>query len=372
MNRILFPSIRDLSTVPPVINAINYLSTFENVSVFSYHLDKTQFNKTVNFNCISSDEYPQRKSQRIVAKFKSWFFFYLFLIKNAREFDYIWLGVWDYALIKPVLAISSFKGKLIYQLHELEFVKFKYCRKVDHVIVPDENRGWIAYFLGNLKTKPLVLPNIPFFSSQLFFEKDTEINKIKSQFLDKRLKIMLYQGHIDYKKRCIKELLLAITKLPEYIKLVIMPGNYDSKIILKQIHSDIDELNLKNRVFVIDSVRAPKHLLTVQHADLGIGLYRPTSLNQIYAAPNRLYEFTKFGIPVILPNFPYFKSLSVKYPFAINTVNPECIEDIAKKILTVLNEPNYDEGCKNAQKFTNSEGNYEIVFSECWNKIINN
>jgi hypothetical protein len=117
-------------------------------------------------------------------------------------------------------------------------------------------------------------------------------------------------------------------------------------------------------------VTAPQHLATIQKADLGIGLYRPTSLNQVYAAPNRLYEFTRFGIPVILPDFPYFRYLSVKYPFAINPVNPESPDDIANSIRMVLQEPNLVKGHENAVKFTNTEGKYEIIFKKCWDKII--
>lgn len=368
MNNILFPSVRDLSVVPPVISAINYLATFERVSVFSFYINKNQFDSRVNLNSLSETPYPGTKVSRIYSKLKCWFTFYLFLLKKAKNYDFIWLGVWDYALIIPFLKMAGYKGKIIYQLNELEFDQFEYCRKVDYVFVPDENRGWIAYFLGKLKRKPLVLPNIPFVPSSLSFEGETEIDKIRAQYARKDLKIILYQGGIHYKKRCILELLSAVSQLPANIVLVIMPGNA-SEIIIEKLNTDIKNLRLTDKVYVINSVKAPGHLKTVQRADLGIGLYRPTSLNQIYAAPNRLYEFTKFGIPVILPRYPYFKYLSMKYPFAINTVDPESIEDIVRTINTIFTEPNYGRGCANANRFTEVEGSYARVFDACWTKI---
>lgn len=369
MKNILFPSVRDLSFAPPVINAINYLATYEKVNVFSYFINKNQFDISVILNQVSTTPYPSKKIARIIAKLKCWILFYLFLFKNAKQFNFVWIGVWDYPMILPVLHLSGFNGKVIYQLNELEFDQFKYCRKVDFVFVPDQNRGWIAYFLGKLKRVPLVLPNIPFLPTSFAFNDNTEIDKIKIDNRDKKLKIILYQGTIDYRRRCIKELLKAISKLPQEILLVIMPGNFADKIIIEKIKKDIEELNLGRRVFLISSIKAPEHLITVSKADLGIGLYRPTSLNQVYAAPNRLYEFTKFGIPVILPDFPYFKYLSIKYPNAITTVNPESIDEIAAAILSVFEEPNYSNGRKNAEKFTEEEGNYKIVFDKCWNKI---
>lgn len=370
MNKILFPSVRDLSFAPPVINAVNYLATFEKVSVFSYFINKNQFDDSVALKSISDNPYPKTKVSRIIAKLKCWFIFYWFLLRNATRYDYVWIGVWDYPLIMPILKISGYKGKVIYQLNELEFDQFEYCRKVDYVFVPDVNRGWIAYFLGKLKSPPLVLPNIPFLPESLKFDRVSEIDTIRANHGGEDVKIILYQGHVDYEKRCIKELLTAISQLPDNILLVIMPGNFASDLNIERIKNDIKTLNLVEKVILIDSVKAPEHLVTVQRADLGIGLYRPTSLNQVYAAPNRLYEFTRFGIPVILPDFPYFNYLSIKYPYAINTVNPESVEDIVNTILTAFQGVNYSNGTANAKKFTENEGNYQVVFDSCWNKII--
>lgn len=372
MSRVLFPSVRDLSVVPPVINAINYLSTFENVSVFSYYINKNQFDSAVQLHAVSAKPYPGTKIPRQFAKLKSWIKFYSFLFKKSKEYDFIWMGVWDYAVMVPVLKLAGYKGKVIFQLNELEFNQFKYCKRADYVIVPDENRGWIAYFIAKLKSKPILLPNIPFLPASLSFSRETELSKIRAAHADKGVKILLYQGHIDYRKRCIRELLEAVALLPGHIVLVIMPANYSNTQVLEQIKKDSKELAITERVYLINSVKAPEHLMTVQQADIGIGLYRPTSLNQIYAAPNRLYEFTKFGIPLVLPNFPAFKSLSIKYPFAINTADPESADDIASSIMAILEASNYNQGRINAKKFTDTEGRYEAAFKDCWSKISKN
>jgi len=42
--------------------------------------------------------------------------------------------------------------------------------------------------------------------------------------------------------------------------------------------------------------------------DVGLILYRPTTLNTKFAAPNKLYEFWSFGIPVLGPTIPGLQS----------------------------------------------------------------
>jgi hypothetical protein len=128
---------------------------------------------------------------------------------------------------------------------------------------------------------------------------------------------------------------------------------------------------IEDRVHLIGSLPAPHHLRIIQNVDLGIGLYRPISLNQIYAAPNRLHEFSNFGIPLILPAFPTFKSLAIKYPFAINTVDPEVPQSIANVLTELLNEANSKQGVKNAFKFKQENGDYTLFAKQVWEEILN-
>lgn len=370
MANILFPSVRDLAVLPPAVNAINYLSNSDNVTIFSYFGSESQFTKNTNLVFLSKSRYPKSFLRRVTAKIYTWIVFYIYLLKNAKNIDFVWLVVWDFPLILLVLKVGGFKGKTIFQMNELDFKQFRFGKKVDHVIIPDENRAWITYFLAELKERPIVLPNIPYLPETLQSSEKTEISSIKEAF--PKSKIILYQGTIDYQRRCLKEIFMAISNLPQEVILVIMPGNYSDERILNQIKTDLRSLNIEERVFIIKSVRAPEHLLSVSQADIGIGLYRPISLNQIYAAPNRLYEFTMFGIPQILPHFPYFRTLENKYSFGINTVDPESVDEITESIRLLLNDGNYKKGRENAMRFSKIEGNFEKHFDNVWQKITKN
>lgn len=365
--KILFPSIRNLQVLPPVINLINCLSVeLADITVISYDLNRDSFQKEVETIRISNTKYPKSLFSRIKSKAHAYAFMYYYLYKNAKKFNYIWVGSWDYKFLDNVARFFGFKGKIIFHFHELEFDKLKYCRKADYCVVPEENRLWITYFFGKLSRKPLLLPNIPFIPL-------IEFNKIPDELLNLKnegRKIILYQGLINFEKRCLNELLEAISFLPESISLAIMPMPSTDNSILKQLKNRIDGLNISEKVFIIKSHLPPFHLNYIKYADVGIGLYRPTTLNQIYAAPNRLFEFTKFSVPIILPDFPAFKSLSAIYKNGIITVNPESPKQIADAILRVFEINNLKNGRAQAKLFFEENGNYEGQVKDLWKQII--
>jgi hypothetical protein len=109
----------------------------------------------------------------------------------------------------------------------------------------------------------------------------------------------------------------------------------------------------------------------IKYADLGIGLYRPITLNQIYAAPNRLFEFTKFAIPIVLPDFPAFKSLSSLYRNGIITVNPESSKEISEAIAQVFEKNKLEEARLQAELFFEQNANYEEQVHQLWKKVTN-
>lgn len=366
--KVLVPSIRNLKILPPVINLVNCIAEeHADVTLISYKIDNESYSEKVEKISFSKVEYPKPFIKRLYAKSKSYLLFYSYLFLNIKRFDIIWIGVWDYPFINRLARVFGFKGKIVYQFHELEVEKFKYCRKADYCIVPEENRLWITYFEAGLSKIPFLLPNVPYLNFNISADVPAELKILKNS----GKKIILYQGLIDFKKRCLSELVNAFTLLPDNFCLVIMPMPNTGVAILKLLNEKIIALGLLEKVIIINSRTPPFHLEYIKHADLGIGLYRATSLNQIYAAPNRLYEFTKFSVPVILPNFPAFKALSYKYKYGINVVDPESDSEIAAVIKTVLSNLNNDIAIDNAGRFFSEFGNYEKYVSNIWEKITN-
>jgi len=367
MSKFIFiPALRDFKHIPPTVSFANYLASNNNkVIIFSFHTEIEIFNSKVEVINISTRPYPKAFFMRIFQKAWSYITFFWFLHKHIKEIDLIFLGAWDFKMLKVFCKIFGLKGKIAFQFHELEFNKLKYCRAADYCIIPEENRLWITYFHGKLKRKPMLLPNIPYIESF----KPSMVPEIINILKSKNFKLLLYQGLIDFNKRCIGEILEALKETNNDIHLLIMPSYVSPLSEIKKIKEKIKLLKIDERVHLIDSRPTPEHLTIVRNVDAGIGLYKPVSLNHIYAAPNRLYEFTCFGIPVILPDFPSFKALALKYPFGINIANPESITSISNAISELFKQDNLIRGRDNARRFFTDNGNYEKWAERVWKEI---
>lgn len=358
---ILFPLMRNIKTIPPTIAIMNYLAQKRyKLVLFTYYTDVIFDNENIEVKKVSSNQYPSSIFRRLLAKTNFYFKFYSYFFKNKKNIKAIWLGAWD------IIGIDKVKGglKLIYHFHELEEQNYSKCRKSDYVVLPEENRGWITYFQAKLKNKPLLLPNIPNYKNYRT-NKDIEIVELQKQ----EKKVILYSGLIDNKKRNLKELVSAFKFLSGNMILVIIPSFVKIGNDLKDLKNHIKELDLVNRVHFLDSRTPPKHINTMATADIGVGFYSPTSLNNVYAAPNRLYEFVNNNTPVVLPNFPTFNALAKEFPFAVSVANPDCPKDIAKAIKGIVDNKEIME--QSISLFKEKEGNYNFYAEQIEKEIFN-
>ena len=124
-----------------------------------------------------------------------------------------------------------------------------------------------------------------------------------------------------------------------------------------------------DKVFFINSEIAPRHLSAIKYVDIGIGLYRATSLNQIYAAPNRLFEFTMYGKPQLLPDFPAFRSLAAKYGHSFTVVDPENIKEIYAALLKYNGKDIMRDAIEGSRNFYRNHGDYTMYFDKFWEQV---
>ena len=353
---ILVPQIRSLEYFPPLITWINFMcSKGYRFVLMSHKIDRNsyQFPDQIVFVEISGHAYPLNLAGKISLKIQA--AICLYKILKQHSFELIWVCVWDFKYLRTLLNHFGFKGKVVYQFLELDPANFPYCKYADHIVVPEENRAWLTYFMAKLPAKPWYLPNIPLVPN---FPNPIIPEVLQTLVKENRI-IVFYSGLIDFYKRCLSELISAIGKLDERYCLVIMPGRNPDTRLLEQIEKQTKSLGAEGKVFLLESMPAPSHLSVFQYASIGIGLYRPSSLNQVYAAPNRIYEFTAFDVPVVLPNFPQFVGLENKYPYGIVTVDPENIEDITEKLHLLGQHGIMEKARESATKYFSENGHYE-------------
>lgn len=234
--------------------------------------------------------------------------------------------------------------------HKLPFLKInatKLCNNARKVIVCEYNRAYITMANWKLKELPVVLPNKPY--NKVTIEKNSYISYSKEvrellRSLNGR-KIIIYQGLVS-EERPLDEYIKAIDMLGEKYAFLIMS---DKSYLYKNIKS-------KN-CFLVPFIPPPYHLEVTSHAYIGILSYVPTNkqlgspLNAIYCAPNKLYEYSMFGIPMLGNDIPGLSLVFNKYNCG-KSVKQIKADEIYSTILMI--EKNYENMSKNSRQFYES------------------
>ncbi len=127
----------------------------------------------------------------------------------------------------------------------------------------------------------------------------------------------------------------------------------------------VDELiNFLPELYHIDYIPFPFHLKITETSDVGILSYDFTRLNNIYCAPNKIYEYSMFGLPM-LGNDVVGLTSTVGAANACLCVDFSSVDNIVSA-LKELND-NYKEFSKNASIFYNS-----IDIRDLHIKLLNN
>ena len=169
----------------------------------------------------------------------------------------------------------------------------KYAQKAYKVVVPEYNRAHIQKTWWNLKQLPEILPNK--MSSKEIPDPSDDVKIIIEKIEKEKRKIVLYQGSFRG-DRNLDVFAEAIQALGEEYVLYIMGADSEER---KQLCSKYKQIEY------IPFITPPYHLLITQRAYIGILPYVPervgfnSVLNALYCAPNKIFEFSGFGIPML-------------------------------------------------------------------------
>lgn len=186
------------------------------------------------------------------------------------------------------------------------YPKFRYPRvdldklfgNAKAVIECEYNRAHIAKAWFGLEKLPYVVPNKPYMDRLPARMEITDplCAKIMNEIKDKT--IIIYQGIID-PERPLEPFIEAVDSLGENYALVIMSGD-----------SERLKGKTKSNTYLLPFVSPPHHLEITSWANIGILTYTPvrgettSPLNAVYCAPNKIFEYAMFGIPMIGNDIP--------------------------------------------------------------------
>ena len=236
--------------------------------------------------------------------------------------------------IQEMFNVPGIKGKLY------ERTISRIINKAEAVIVPEYNRAYLYKLQFKLKKLPYILPNKP-----SFVPNSDDLVRLKSKYTEYEYlfnkKVILYQGVISSTRSNYMPILDALVKYDkgqEYI--FVFLGREES---LGYVN------NLKQNGYPVEHVPfipAPDYLYFTSRAYIGIVNYADNCLNNIYCAPNKIYEYSVFGVPMIANDIPGLR-------YTIGTNRCGCLYEDENQIETALISVirNHDEMSTNAINF---------------------
>lgn len=221
----------------------------------------------------------------------------------------------------------------------------KHAKKI---FMPEYNRCAIFKIWYKLYNRPILLPNKPYFLPTINDLKQYSTKYSRLVELSTKKKIILYQGYIG-KGRDISSFVRIVNNIKGEFALVLM--GHDCGIIneFKTINPEIEYL---------DFIPAPEYLFITSLAYIGILSYNDNSLNNIFCAPNKLYEYASYNLPMIGNDIPGLKMVFDNYKIGI-TCNYSNDEDVTKAILDI--DANYTDYKRNVTAFNMEVDNVKTI-----------
>lgn len=262
------------------------------------------------------------------------------LLSISRKGDILLAN--DLDALLPNYLVSKIKGlDLVFDSHEIfseaptlhnRKFKKKIWKILEKSIVPKikhfytVSSGYADWFEKEYKIRPEIIMNVPIVNP--FTE--TEL-KIRLPEIQTNEKLLIYQGAINF-SRGIDKMIEAMQFVPNAQLWII--GNGPKKTEFEKLMKD---LNLENKVKFIGSVSPSQLKLITSKADLGLSLEEDYGISYRYALPNKIFDYTHAGVPILGTNLPEIKNAIETYGLGKIVENHEP-KHIAETIQAMLNE----------------------------------
>jgi len=192
------------------------------------------------------------------------------------------------------------------RMRRLRMIQNEFLRKADLCIVPEENRAWILKVDSGARAPFVVVPNCPPMDSlPAVRDKDAARTAFHAHGGSPECgRFIIYQGLMDPGRSVVK-IVEAFRQLEDrHVGLILLGWGAESYIA--QVRAAVDG---DGRIAMIPRVPPPGHLEITAGCSVGVISYEPTSLNTVYCAPNKLWEYALLGVAVLAPAYPGLKGV---------------------------------------------------------------
>ena len=210
--------------------------------------------------------------------------------RSLEDSEIVWIGNMETAMS---FGIDSMPGRRIIQnvleLYNEGTIYDRWLKRhvgnVDVIIACEKHRAEIMQSRYSLQVKPQVIPNKPYEFQLGRILVDGIVETMKQSFS------VVYQGMIS-RDRPLENVAKALKRCNDENIVFIVMGRCSRKYqnTLKSLY---------HNTFFTGYISAPEHLEYTKHGKIGIANYDRSSLNNVFCAPNKIYEYSRYGIPVL-------------------------------------------------------------------------
>lgn len=289
--RIILVLKNSIESLPPIhylLTALN--NTSIKVDVICLGISNYNKNQLNRINFIHSKPLPSSKF--INLKFRK-------IIKskvNLNDYNTIWIGTPGSGI--PLL-FSILNRKYILHCHELYNDSFfsknilKLLLKYSNgFIAPTLERIFLIKGLYKINKRSFLWPNRPI-QNTVNLALGNDVENLKFQSIIEKLKskkTILYQGGVN-PARNLDVVIKAMNDLGDEWQFAILSPNEKNSYFKEIIKND--------SVIHIPYISPPFHLIITKYCYMGILNYKPVNLNNSFCAPNKIWEYAMFGLPMI-------------------------------------------------------------------------
>ena len=381
MGKIVFVETDNIERYPPEISVLNALTSISEMDVVicslcpsaymeDYCREKNILIISANGEILREKKYPglriiNKGYDYTINKKKIW----RAIDKVYSKGDFLWINTFDTLkllgdrILKYKYIIHLFelihKTRYFYKMPYPKYEFGKYLKGAYRVIECEYNRACITQAWFGLDRRPVVIPN------KHYLEKieDTGFqvaDDIKQQMmLLEGKKIILYQGILG-PERPIGLFAETVSELVgDYVMLVMSSTKLDKK------YENLVEIGF---------ISPPNHLYVTRRAHIGILNYQANKtgfsgndcLNSIYCAPNKIYEYSRFGLPMIGNDIPGLK-YTIEYSGAGICVEEMTKQNIKDAIIKI--SENYESYKQHSLGFYDSVDIKKIIENEILSEV---
>lgn len=232
--------------------------------------------------------------------------------ETLKAADIVWVLHENTVLLGGKAFVDNL-GPFLYTMYELcikngpvpEIYDYA-ARKALLTVVPEYTRSHIVKAFYALSHTPSIIPNKPLNHprSKYLPISDREIAAHIAKLREQGKKIIMYMGILS-DERPLEPVIEAVDRSENYVLAVLGA---------RTPYLDRLEKTMAGRFEYLGVVKPPHHLEVASHADVAYISYvaNNRSINAVFCAPNKVYEFAGFGIPMLCNDNPGLK-FTVEY-----------------------------------------------------------